>query len=152
MTFFHILVLLLYCICKISSPTKCCNVPSVKFRKLKLHNCCFSTKWLIFFHEKFHANTYYRVLPRPSLVVVIWFAQFLKTAAVYLCRIWANRLETSNSSSKPRGPHTRITWASLLGSEEPSLKFLRYAKLHRTNSSPISHCRCSKSAILFRAI
>ena len=32
----------------------------------------------------------FRVLPRPSSVVVIWFAQFLKTAVVYLCRIWAN--------------------------------------------------------------
>ena len=31
-----------------------------------------------------------RVLPRPSLVVVICFAQFLKTAAVYLSSIWAN--------------------------------------------------------------
>ena len=32
----------------------------------------------------------FRVLPRPSLVVVIWFAQFSKTADVYLSRIWAN--------------------------------------------------------------
>ena len=35
---------------------------------------------------------------------------------------------TSNSSSKTHGaadPHTRITWASFLGSEEPSLKFGR---------------------------
>ena len=31
-----------------------------------------------------------RVLPRPSLVVVICFAQFSKTAAVYLSSIWAN--------------------------------------------------------------
>ena len=57
---------------------------------------------------------------------------------------------TSNSSSKTRGaaaPHTRITWASLLGSEEPSLKLLRSGKVQRTNSSPISNCRRSKSAI-----
>ena len=44
-------------------------------------------------------------------------------------------------------PRTRITWASFLGLEEPSLKLLRSAKLHRTNSSSISNCRRSKSAI-----
>ena len=58
--------------------------------------------------------------------------------------------KTSNSSSKTRGaaaPRTRITWASFLGLEEPSLKLLRSAKLHRTNSSSISNCRRSKSAI-----
>ena len=57
---------------------------------------------------------------------------------------------TSNSSSKTRGaaaPRTRITWASFLGLEEPSLKLLRSAKLQRTNSSSISNCRRSKSAI-----
>ena len=51
---------------------------------------------------------------------------------------------------KTRGaaaPRTRITWASFLGSEEPSLKLLRSAKLQRTNSSPISYCRRLKSAI-----
>ena len=61
-----------------------------------------------------------------------------------------NPCQTSNSSSKTRGaaaPRTRITWAYLLGSEEPSLKLLRSAKLRRTNSSPISNCRRSKSAI-----
>ena len=50
--------------------------------------------------------------------------------------------KTSNSSLK-----TRITWASLLGLEEPSLKLLRSAELQRTNSSPISNCQRSKSAI-----
>ena len=57
---------------------------------------------------------------------------------------------TSNSSLKTRGavaPRTRITWASLLGLEEPSLKLLRSAELQRTNSSPISNCQRSKSAI-----
>ena len=57
---------------------------------------------------------------------------------------------TSNSSSETRGaaaPRTRITWASFLGLEEPSLKLLRSAKLQRTNSSSISNCRRSKSAI-----
>ena len=44
---------------------------------------------------------------------------------------------------------TRITWAPFLGSEEPSLKLLRSAKLQRTNSSPISNCRRSKLAIFF---
>ena len=44
-------------------------------------------------------------------------------------------------------PCTRITWASFLGSEKPSLKLLRSAKLQRTNFSPISNCRCLKSAI-----
>ena len=51
---------------------------------------------------------------------------------------------------KTRGaadPRTRITWASFLGSEEPSLKLLRLVKLQRTNSSPISNCRRSKLAI-----
>ena len=63
-----------------------------------------------------------------------------------------HRGKTSNSSSKTRGaaaPRTRITWASLLGSEEPSLKLLQSGKLQRTNSSPIFNCRRSKSAILF---
>ena len=57
---------------------------------------------------------------------------------------------TSNSSSKTRGaaaPRTRITCAYFLGSEEPSLKLSRLAKLQRTNSSPNSNCRRSKSAI-----
>ena len=44
-------------------------------------------------------------------------------------------------------PHTRITWASFLGSEEPLLKLLRSAKLQHTNLSLISNCRRSKSAI-----
>ena len=59
-------------------------------------------------------------------------------------------IETSNSSSKTRGAaarRTRITWVSLLGSEEHSLKLLRSGKLQRMNSSPISNCRHSKSAI-----
>ena len=59
-------------------------------------------------------------------------------------------LRTSNSSSKTRGaaaPRTRITCAYYLGSEEPSLKLSRLAKLQRTNSSPNSNCRRSKSAI-----
>ena len=58
--------------------------------------------------------------------------------------------KTSNSSSKTRGaaaPRTRITCAYFLGSEEPSLKLSRLAKLQRTNSSPNSNCRRSKSAI-----
>ena len=57
---------------------------------------------------------------------------------------------TSNSSSKTRGaaaPRTRITCAYFLGSEEPSLKLSRLAKLQRMNSSPNSNCRRSKSAI-----
>ena len=44
-------------------------------------------------------------------------------------------------------PRTRITWASFLGSEEPSLKLLHSVTLQRKNSSPISNCRHSKSAI-----
>ena len=44
-------------------------------------------------------------------------------------------------------PHTQITWASFLGSEETSLKLLRSVKLQRTNSSQISNCSHSKSAI-----
>ena len=57
---------------------------------------------------------------------------------------------TSNSSSKTRGtaaPGTRSTWASFVGSEEPSLKILRSVELLRTNSSPISNCWHLKSAI-----
>ena len=59
-------------------------------------------------------------------------------------------LTTSNSSSKTRGaaaPRTRITWVSFVGSEEPLLKIIRLVELLRTNSSPISNCRRSKSAI-----
>ena len=51
---------------------------------------------------------------------------------------------------KTRGaaaPRTRITWASFIGSEEPSLKLSRSSELQRTNSSGISNCRRSKSAI-----
>ena len=53
---------------------------------------------------------------------------------------------------KTRGaaaPRTRITWAYFVGSKEPSLKLLRSAKLQRTNSSPISNCPRSKSAIFY---
>ena len=46
-------------------------------------------------------------------------------------------------------PCTRITWAPFLGSEKTLLKLLRLSELKRTNSSPISICRRSKSAILF---
>ena len=42
---------------------------------------------------------------------------------------------------------TRITCTSFLGLEEPSLKLLRSSELQHTNSSPISNCRLSKSAI-----
>ena len=59
-------------------------------------------------------------------------------------------IQTSNWSSKTRGaaaPRTRITWASFLDLEEPLLKLSRSAKLQRTNSSSISNCRRSKSAI-----
>ena len=64
--------------------------------------------------------------------------------------VMLKKLQTSNSSSKTRGaaaPHTRITCTSFLGLEEPSLKLLRSSELQRTNSSPISNCRRSKSAI-----
>ena len=56
----------------------------------------------------------------------------------------SSKRKTSNSNSIPR---TQITWASFLGSEEPSLKLLCSTKLQRTNSSPISNCQRSKSAI-----
>ena len=58
--------------------------------------------------------------------------------------------QTSNLSLKTRGaaapPHSNYL-ASLLGLEEPSLKLLRSAELQCTNSSPISNCQHSKSAI-----
>ena len=50
---------------------------------------------------------------------------------------------TSNSSLKTHSNYL----ASLLGLEEPSLKLLRLAELQHTNSSPISNCQRSKSAI-----
>ena len=56
---------------------------------------------------------------------------------------------TSNLSSKSRGAavsRTLITWVSFVGSEEPSLKLSRSAKLQRTNTSPISNCQCTKLA------
>ena len=59
-------------------------------------------------------------------------------------------IATSNSSSKTRGaaaPRTPITWASFVGSKEPSLNLLRSAEFLRKNSSPFSNCRRSKSAI-----
>ena len=63
-----------------------------------------------------------------------------------------NNTRQSNSSSKTRGAaalRTRITWASFLGLEEPSLELLRSSELQRTNSSPISNCQRSKSAIFY---
>ena len=62
----------------------------------------------------------------------------------------ADRSEQVIQVKKTRGaaaPRTRITWAYFLGSEEPLLKLLRSSKLQRKNSSPISNCRRSKSAI-----
>ena len=56
---------------------------------------------------------------------------------------------------KTRGaaaPRTRITWAYLLDSEEPSLKLLRSVKLRRTNSSPISYSLRLKLAIFLSTI
>ena len=67
-----------------------------------------------------------------------------------VCGVSYLDMVTSNLSSKTRGaatPRTRITWRSFLGLEEPSLRLLRSAKLQRTNSSPISTCRRTKSAI-----
>ena len=67
-------------------------------------------------------------------------------------KIIATICQTSNSSSKTRGaavPCTRIIWASFSGLEEPLLKLLCLAELQHTNCSPISNCRCSKSAIFF---
>ena len=49
-------------------------------------------------------------------------------------------------------PRTLSTWVSFLEAEEPLLKLLHSSKLQHTNSSPISNCRRSKSAIFFRAI
>ena len=46
-------------------------------------------------------------------------------------------------------PRTQITWVSFLGSEEPSLKLLRSSELQHMNSSPISNCPLSKSAIFY---
>ena len=46
-------------------------------------------------------------------------------------------------------PRIRITWVSFVGSEESLLELLRLSELQRTNSSPISNCRHSKSVILF---
>ena len=43
-------------------------------------------------------------------------------------------------------PHSNYL-VSFLGLEEPSLKLLRSSELQRTNSSPISNCQHSKSAI-----
>ena len=60
-------------------------------------------------------------------------------------------IQKSNSNSKIRGPPHSNYLDVFLSSEEPSLEFLRSAELQCTNSSPISRCRCSKSAILFRA-
>ena len=53
---------------------------------------------------------------------------------------------------KTRGaaaPALELLGASFLGLEEPLLKLLRSAKLQSTNSSLISNCWHSKSAIFF---
>ena len=53
------------------------------------------------------------------------------------------QLEQVIRVKKTRGaaaPHTRITWASFLGSEEPSLKLLCSAKLHRSKSAIFLSC------------
>ena len=52
----------------------------------------------------------------------------------------------SNSSAGGGSPTSFLTRITCLGLEEPSLK-LCSSELQRTNSSPISNCRCSKSAI-----
>ena len=44
-------------------------------------------------------------------------------------------------------PALELLGRLFLGSEEPSLRLLRSAKLQRTNSCPITNCRRSKSAI-----
>ena len=66
---------------------------------------------------------------------------------VYLHAIARKQVIRLKKTRGAAAPRTRITWAYFLGSEEPSLKLLRSAKLQRTNSSPISNCRRSKSAI-----
>ena len=61
----------------------------------------------------------------------------------------SKKRRTNNLSLKTRGaaaPHSNYL-ASLLGLEETSLKLLRSAELQRMNSSPISNCKRSKSAI-----
>ena len=62
------------------------------FKYVLRNNLCLNVCEIYFFMLFIQMYIYVRrVLPRPSLVVVIWFAQFLKTAAVYfLSRIWAN--------------------------------------------------------------
>ena len=53
----------------------------------------------------------------------------------------------SNSSAGGGSPTSFLTRITCLGLEEPSLKLLRLLELQRTNSSPISNCWHSKSAI-----
>ena len=54
------------------------------------------------------------------------------------------RVEKTRGAAAPR---TRITCTSFLSLEEPSLKLLRLSELQCMNSSPISNCWHSKSAI-----
>ena len=85
-------------------------------------------------------------------------ANMQKMTDTYICIasiiISICNVKTSNSSSKTCGAsalhsnYLRIC----VRSEEPSLESLCSAELQHTNSSPISTCLRSKSAILFRAI
>ena len=90
-----------------------------------MHWVC--TKVIKFYYNNYYSNIMYDIINNINCSII-----------------------TSNSSSKTRGaaaPRTRITCTSFLGLEEPSLKLLRSSELQRMNSSPISNCRRSKSAI-----
>ena len=76
--------------------------------------------------------------------IVIW-SYLLKFESEQVIRV--KQVIRVQKLMRAAAPCTRITWVSLLGSEEPLLKLLRSGKLQGTNSSPISNCRRSKSAI-----
>ena len=87
----------------------------------------------------------------PFLLLFVFVAGFKGQLSIRL-RVGVEHLNVKQviRVKKTRGaatPCTRITCTSFLGLEKPSLKLLRSSELQRTNSSPISNCRRSKSAI-----
>ena len=85
-------------------------------------------------------------------IYIYIYLSIYRTSVTYRKSKWKQYRGCLRQPLKTHGaaaPCTRITWASFLGLEEPSLKLLQSAKLQSTNSSPISNCRCSKSAIFF---
>ena len=64
------------------------------------------------------------------------------------------RAAATDETCPPKASYlsSKITWPYFIGSEEPLLKLLRSTELQHANSSSISNCQRSKSAIFSRNI